>query len=262
MTDIQNLADTLIAADRSTVIETAPAWLPATAADAIAVQQAVAAAGQHIIAWKIGRNPNFGPVAAPMRRTVVATGEQVACNLAHTVAVETEIGFRLASDLTPLPNGEAHTVETIMSHVASVHLGVDLLEDRLALPLRKANGGLALADALNNGGYVLGPELPRDRVLALIADPVGNAHDLTLTFGGEQVASGSAPHVNGNPLVPLLDFLNDHDARAQRGAADAFWSLKADDIVTTGCFGPPVKLNGAKRIEIDWLARFVIDHAD
>lgn len=259
MTDIQNLADALIAADRSTVIETTPAWLPQTAADAIAVQQVVAA-GQPIIAWKIGRNPNFGPVAAPMRRTIIAKGDQANYNLAHTVAVETEIGFKLASDLKPLPSGEAHTVDTIMSHVASVHLGVELLEDRLALPLRKANGGLALADALNNGGYVLGPELPRDRVLALIADPVANAHDLTLTFGGEQVASGPAPHVNANPLVPLLDFLNDHEARAQRGAADAFWSLKAGDIVTTGCFGPPVKLNGAKSIEIDWLTRFVVNH--
>ena len=260
MSDVQTLADALIAADRTALIDTAPAWLPQTAAEAIAVQQAIVA-GQPIIAWKIGRNPVFGPVAAPMLRTVIAAGDRAEYNLAYTSAVETEIGFKLGSDLAPLPNGQAHTVETIMDHVASVHVGVELLEDRLTLELRKANGGLALADALNNGGYVLGPELPRDRVLALIADPVGNAHDLTLTFGGQQVASGPAPHVNGNPLIPLLDFLNDADARSQRGAADAFWSLRAGDIVTTGCFGPPVKLNGAKRIEIDWLTRFVIDHA-
>lgn len=260
MSDVQKLADALIAADRTALIDSAPAWLPQTAAEAIAVQEAIVA-GQHIIAWKIGRNPVFGPVAAPMLRTIVAAGDRAEYNLAYTSAVETEIGFKLGADLVPLPNGQAHTVQTIMEHVASVHLGVELLEDRLTLELRKANGGLALADALNNGGYVLGPELPRDRVLALIADPVGQGHDLTLTFGGQQVASGPAPHVNGNPLVPLLDFLNDHEARAQRGAADAFWSLKAGDIVTTGCFGPPVKLNGAKRIEIDWLTRFVIDHA-
>lgn len=261
MTDVQTLADALIAADRTALIDTTPAWLPQTAAEAIEVQQAIVA-GQPIVAWKIGRNPVFGPVAAPMLRTVIAEGDRAEYNLAYTSAVETEIGFKLRSDLAPLPNGQMHTVETIMDHVASVHLGVELLEDRLTLELRKANGGLALADALNNGGYVLGPELPRERALALIADPVGNAHDLTLTFGGEQVASGAAPHVNGNPLIPLLDFLNDAGARTQRGTADAFWSLKAGDIVTTGSFGPPVKLNGAKRIEIDWLTRCVIDHAD
>ena len=260
MSDVQNLADALIAADRTALIDTTPAWLPQTAAEAIAVQEAVVG-GQPIIAWKIGRNPVFGPVAAPMLRTIVVAGDSAAYNLAYTSAVETEIGFKLGSDLKPLSNGQAHTVETIMDHVASVHLGVELLEDRLTPELRKANGGLALADSLNNGGYVLGPELARERVLALIADPAGQGHDLTLIFDGQEVASGPAPHVNGNPLVPLLDFLNDASARAQRGAADIFWSLKAGDIVTTGCFGPAVKLNGARRIEIDWLTRFVIDHA-
>ena len=261
MSDVQDLADALITADRNSLTATTPAWMPQSAAEAIAVQQAIVG-GQPIIAWKIGRNPVFGPVAAPMLRTVIVAGDHADYNLAYTSAVETEIGFKLGTDLAPLANGAAHSVETIMDHVASVHLGVELLEDRLTLELRKANGGLALADSLNNGGYVLGPELPRERVLALIADPVGQGHDLTLTFGGQQVASGPAPHVNGNPLIPLLDFLNDAEARQQRGTADAFWSLKAGDIVTTGCFGPPVKLNGARRIEIDWLTRFVIDHAD
>ena len=258
MTDnVQALAAALIAADRTSEIATLPAWVPQNAADAIAVQRAVVA-GRPIAAWKIGRNGALGPVAAPMLRLVIATGDTATYDLSHTSAVETEIGFKLARDLAPLPDGRQHTIATVMDHVGSVHLGIELLEHRLTPELRKTFP-LALADAMNNGGYVLGPELDRARVLALINDPAGQGHDLTLTFDGQTAASGPAPHVDGNPLVPLLELLNDAGARHQRGDADAFWQLRAGDIVTTGCFGPAVPLKGGRRVEIDWLASLVIE---
>jgi 2-keto-4-pentenoate hydratase len=254
----QTLADALIAADRSTPIDALPGFMPQDAADAIAVQQLVVG-DRPVRAWKVARNGVLGPVMAPMMRLVVAQGNTATYDLSHSSALETEIGLVLSRDLEPLEGGGEHDIDSVLDHVASLHLGIELLEHRLSLDLRKAYFPLALADAMNNGGYVLGPELDRDRVRALIADPDGAGHDLRLVFDGREAATGTARHVDRNPLVPLLAFLNDAEARSKRGTQGDFWRLKAGDIVTTGCFGPPVPLGGARRAQIDWLASLTLE---
>ena len=131
--------------------------------------------------------------------------------------VEVEIAVRLGAGLPPRP-GRPYGRDEVAAAVAAVHLGVEIIDSRLveggAAPLP-----LFLADALGNGGYVLGPALAGLPDLA--AAPPGIAIDLD----GAALHAGTARHPNGDPLAPLV---------ALAGWAGARHGLAAGTVATTG----------------------------
>lgn len=193
--------------------------LPPDLAAAEAVQAAVVRAlGVETPGVKVAIGPAGRPVAAPLVPFVEAAGGAPPCFAWRPgMLVEVEIAVRLGASLPPRPGG-LYGREEVAAAVVAVHLGIEIIDSRLveggAAPLP-----LFLADALGNGGYVLGP------ALAGLPDLDADPPSLAIALDGAALFAGAARHPNGDPLAPLV---------ALAGWAGARHGLAAGTVATTG----------------------------
>jgi 2-keto-4-pentenoate hydratase len=196
-----------------------PADLAAAAAAQARIYRSVAA---DVKGWKVGLRPDKLAVAAPLfplHETPTDKASSVAAiPWRPGIAIEVEIAVRLAADL-PVRADRLYQREDIAKAIASVHLGLEVVDDRV-VEGSEAPLLIFLADALGNGGYVLGPQIPGRLAKELVGQ------NITILLSGESLFSAAAVHPNGDPLTPLL-------AYAQT-PSDALGGLKAGQVITTG----------------------------
>lgn len=152
--------------------------LPATLADAEAVQDVMVAQLGAISAWKLGATqavglakmnlPRFFFGALPAAR-VVQGGGRVAGNWRDTVGVECEYAFCFSRDLVP---GSDVGVEAIRDSIASVSAAFEIPATRYAGKLGCHGGFANVADDGLSGWLVLGEEIARGDFDSLARRPV------------------------------------------------------------------------------------------
>jgi 2-keto-4-pentenoate hydratase len=164
---IQRTAERLVEARRKgTRLPLAAAELPATFADALAVQdKVVAALASPVAGWKVNELPGGEVIFAPILQSgVVAPGGTWALAGREPAGVELEIAFRMGSDV---PDGASPAA--ILDAVATAHVVFELCESRLANPDAHTQAA-KLADCILNSGIVIGPSFAgwRDRELKAV----------------------------------------------------------------------------------------------
>ncbi|HEV8026115.1 MAG TPA: fumarylacetoacetate hydrolase family protein [Stellaceae bacterium] len=225
------LAAMLLAARRDgQPIADLPAELvPATAAEAYAVQDRVTSALGPIAGWKVGAgSPPATPNCAPLLADLVAPSPaRWPAARFRRRGVEAELAFRFAIALKPRarPYGE----DEVWDAVASLHPAIEVVESRFAL--FPAFDPLALlADHQSNGAFCYGAAAEDWRDVDFLSQPA------RLLIDGKEAARARGGNAAGHPRR-LLAWLANHRARSGDGIADG-------DIVTTGShtglvFAPP-----------------------
>lgn len=247
MSRITDIAQALANAHRTgTAWQPTDGWSELSAADAYAIQAAVAAElgwfpdGPH--AWKVGGTTDISaaplPEVLPSNATSPATWVLPAGQ--DEVLIEAELAFRLAS-APPLP-AAADTPQVALSNalacLGTVCVSVELIGTRLADGL-SAPPNWKLADQGVHAGLLIGTEQPGARFTAFTpADWQAQAcHIRVQGPSGPAVlheARGSHPAIPAG-LHPLgtLPWLARHahvQSDTQRGG------LRAGDLVTTGAW--------------------------
>jgi 2-keto-4-pentenoate hydratase len=187
---------------------------PESAADAYAIQDAVARQLGAVRAWKVGApDAATEPVYAPIFVVEHAPARFPAA--AHRLfGVEAEIAFRFARDL---PGGG--TREAVLAAVGSVHLVMEIIESRFR-DFRVADPLSVLADNVSNGALVLGPELADWQSRDLARPPA------RMLVDGSEVGRCTAGNTGGDPIRLLVALANHAAARAK--------PIAAGQVVTTG----------------------------
>ena len=205
--------------------------LPATMAEAMEVQAAVAAAlGAEVAGWKVGYTPDGTPFAAPLYAGYMETsGACLPLRQGGVWGVEPEIAVRLGRDLPPRP-GQPYSRAEIMDAIAAVLAGIEIVGSRI-IDHGAAPFPVRIADNFMNAAYVAGAELADWRHLDL------TALRATLSLGGKVAHDAVGGHPNGDPLKPLQDYAN--------AQCDRLGGLKAGQIVTTGSLCGLVPVPGA-----------------
>jgi len=220
--DADRLAAILIAARQSghRLATLAPEDTPSSAADGYAVQETIARRlGLAIAGWKVGApSPSAAPLAGPILEGYLKESPAQFALLPNALrTVEAELAFRLGADLPP--RGNAYSEADVWDAVASLHVGIEILEssylDRLKLP-----EAAVLADLNNNGGYSVGPAIAdwRSRDLA--------TPEAVLLIDGKEIRRAHAGTPGGHPQR-LVTWLANH--AAARGTY-----LKRGQVITTG----------------------------
>ena len=237
MSRISDIAQALATAHRTGTAWQAPdGWPDLSAADAYAIQAAVAAQlgwfPDGLRAWKVGGTTDISaaplpevlasPAASPVTWVLPAGQDEV--------LIEAELAFRLAS----APPAADHTLPTALACLSTVCVSVELIGTRLAAGL-SAPPNWKLADQGVHAGLVVGTEQPGAPLLDFTpADWQAQAcHIRVQGPTGAAVlheARGSHPAILAG-LHPLhtLPWLARH-AAAQGGG------LRAGDLVTTGAW--------------------------
>ncbi len=224
MTVAQILADARIQGRK---LEAYPDGEPATEREAFAVQcEAAGLTGWTQTGWKIGCTSKMakdmlradGPFPGPIyaERTFANYGEVPLNNKAIRL-VEPEIAFIMARNL---PAGDAeHSVEKVISAVASVHLSLELVNRRLPGGLEDGNMW-NIADGGCNDAFTLGPAnevLPAGEYAAL---------ELVVSKNGQPETVGLGINALGGPDIALTWLANYLNANGL--------ALQAGEVVTTG----------------------------
>ncbi len=231
------LEDILTAARRAgTRVSAQDLVPPADIEAAIAVQARIfRAITGDVKGWKLGLRPDQLAVSGPMFPILESSNDKPpALQWRPGMALEVEVAVRLAVDL-PARADRAYQREDIKGAVASVHAGIEVIDSRL-IEGGKAPFPIFLADAIGNGGYIVGPEISKrlaDQLDGLI---------ITIRADGEEIYSAAAVHPNGDPLLPVLAY-----ARAPN---DVMGGLRAGQIVTTGSLCGVVAVPRPARIEV------------
>jgi 2-keto-4-pentenoate hydratase len=229
------LEDKLIAARRAgTRLAAQDLMTPADIASAMAAQARIfRAASGEVKGWKLSIRPDQLAVSAPLFPVIETAGDRPPAMKWHPgMAVEVEVAVRLAADL---PARAGWQRADIVGAVASVHAGIEVIDSRIV------EGGEApfpmfLADAMGNGGYLVGPEVPR-----AFADKL-DGQTITVRLDGVEVYSAPAVHPATDPLKPLTAY-----ARAPN---DALGGLKKGQIVTTGSLCGVIAVPKPARVEV------------
>ncbi len=194
---------------------------PATVEEAYAVQDKVFAAlypGQRGTAWKVGGpRPDVAPGMAPIPAAVLhASPARVPAKGYHMIGIESEIAFRLGSDLPP--RAAPYTEEEIAAAVTEALVIIELCDTRLA-NWKEASPLWRLADYQFNAALVIGSGKRDWRAIDFAAQRVEQWID------GKLAKEATGSHPWGNP-IRLLPWLTAHCAT--RGG------LHAGDLITTG----------------------------
>jgi 2-keto-4-pentenoate hydratase len=217
----QTLAQRLLAARQSGTGMAAPGpeLVPASAEEAYAVQDLVAARLGRIAGWKVGA---AGPAAAPNCAPLFA--DLVAPSPARFPAarfplggIEGELAFRFGRDLPP--RAGAYNEDEVWQAVDSLHAAIELVQSRYA-DFPAIDKLALLADNGSNGAFCFGAALRDWRGIDFLRPAA------SLSIDGKEVARAVGGNAAGHPRR-LLTWLANHRARHSRG-------LAAGDIVTTG----------------------------
>jgi 2-keto-4-pentenoate hydratase len=203
--------------------------VPATLADAYAIQQAsIAAWPDRVAGWKVAAiQPQWraaypaerlgGPVFAKSLVRAGAKVVDVAIIRGGYAAAEAEFALRL-NDGFPVDTSFA-TVAELQPFVGAVHAAIELAGSPLAT-LSSLGPGAVISDFGNNTGLVIGPELPDffDRApMQWLAET-----DVNGTLAG----TGGADRIPGGPLAALHFLAN---SLVERGM-----TLRPGDWISTG----------------------------
>lgn len=187
---------------------------PRDAADAYAIQAAMAPSLGPIAAWKVGTHaPGATPMCSPIPAASLLTSPAVMPGPSRYRGLEAEMVFRLNRDLAPGGVGRAE----LEAAVASCHLAVEVIECRFA-EMDGADPLSVLADLQNHEALVVGEGRSDWR------DVVFRALPLTLEIDGREAAKAQG---RSDDLVELLLWL------ANTGSAWA-GGLQAGQSITTG----------------------------
>jgi len=202
--------------------------------EALAVQARVMdELGADVGGWKIWLRPD-GAIPAPMYRTVMqAEGAAHRWAPDRFLAIELEIAFQLSRDIRPRPD-RAYSEEEVYDAIAAAVVGIEIVEPRL-IEFRQAPYLSFVADNIGNGGFVVGSETSQWRALDL-----GRLSN-TVTRDGAVIHTGVGGHASGNPLVPLLAYVN--------AQTDIMGGLQVGQVVTTGTVCGLISLDGPCIIE-------------
>ncbi len=192
---------------------------PTTEADAYAIQAAlIAKLGGGIGGWKVGApGPDAPPTCAPLPlANLLASPASLPAERFTLRGVESEIAFRLATDLPP--RDQPYTHHEILAAIAAAHPLIEVLQSRFTDP--DAVTPLAnLADLIQHGALIIGPPIADWRAVDYAAMTI------------HQTATGTPDRERtGNPagdMIRLIAWLADHGAVWAGG-------LKAGQIVTCG----------------------------
>lgn len=216
------LADRLIAA-RRTGLHVGPVaadLLPATDADAYAVQEAVVRGlGARIAGWKVGAaTPAAEPSCAPLLAELVqASPARFPATEEDFRGVEAELACRIGRDLPA--RGAPYTDDEVWAAIDSVHVAIEYLATRYA-DRRAQPSAAILADNISNGGFCWGPPIAQWQRIDFLRQKA------QLLLDGEVAAEAVGGNTAGHP-GRLLTWLANHCAARGR-------PLAAGQIVTTG----------------------------
>lgn len=191
---------------------------PRDAAEAYAIQDAVARRLGPIRGWKTGApGPEDEPAYAPIF-SVLAGPARFPAKTQRLFGIEAEIAFRLASDLPK--RDKPYRSDEVVAAVASMHPAIELVDSRFA-EWQKVDAMSKVADNQSNGALIHGPAVAGWQNLDLdLARP-----PITVTIDGT-VAARTTGNSGGDPLR-LLTALANHCAGRTGG-------LRRGDMVTTG----------------------------
>lgn len=191
---------------------------PRNAAEAYAIQDAVARRLGPIRGWKTGApGPAEEAAYAPIFALLAAPGSFPA-QTQRLFGIEAEIAFRLARDLPK--RDEPYTRDDVVAAIASMHPAIELVDSRFA-DFAKVDAPSKLADNQSNGALIHGPAVSGWQNLDIdLARP-----PITVTIDGK-VAAETTGNSGGDPLR-LLTALANHCTGRTGG-------LRAGDMITTG----------------------------
>lgn len=220
---VTEAATALVAARKSRRPLPALPVVPATAAEAYAIQTEVARRLGPVTAWKVGApGPDAEPSCAPINAaTLFFDTERLPATMFHVIGIEAEIVYRLGRDLPT--RDEPWTRDEVLDAVASLHPAFEVCDTRFR-DYGSQDPLAHLADQANHGALVVGPAVADWRAVDPVRQP------LTLDIRGERVVDVVGGNAAGDP-VRLLTWLANVGSRP-------FGGLRAGDTVTTGsCTG-------------------------
>jgi len=205
---------------RRSVLPTLPDDVrPRSAADAYAIQDAVADAIGPIGGWKVGAKdavaePSCAPLCAAWIVASPATFER---DRFARNGIEAELAFTFARDLPP--SDSAYGERDVIAAIGTVHPVIEVVDSRFA-DVQAADPLSQLADSLSHGALVVG----NGTALPAAFDVARQA--VELRFGDALEFSGVNSNAAGDPFR-LLAWLANHVAGRRGG-------LRRGDVVTTG----------------------------
>jgi 2-keto-4-pentenoate hydratase len=225
----------------------APNWVPADLGQAMRLQCAVSTDLGRVRGWKVSavtaeQQRQLGlecPIAgALLEPWIRPSGGSFELSRFIAPRLECEFAFELSADLPTRAGG--YTRADVEKAIGAVRLGVEIVDSRLP---QGSPVLMELADALNNGAYVVGAATPAWRDVRYAEQPIVlRWHDGTKTT---EIATGNAqPILDGDPvgavvLLANLPALHPH-------------GLRAGEIVTTGSCTGAVAVPGAGDYEADF----------
>ncbi|BBK32146.1 2-oxo-3-hexenedioate decarboxylase/2-keto-4-pentenoate hydratase [Stella humosa] len=219
-----------------------------------AVHAAMAPARGARVGWKIGAttrvmqewlaidHPCGGGVLVA---GVLPDGGRTAAGDYTKPMVETEIAARLAADLPPIPGG--YNAASVASAVASIHPGIELVDDRYG-DFARLGVPTLIADDFFQSGVVIGPAAPDWRALDL---PALRGQ---VTIGGIHRGEGVGAAMMGHPLTALAwlaDTLNAAGTMLRAGEFVFLGSVVAPQPVVAGDH-VVVEFAGLGRVEVSF----------
>jgi 2-keto-4-pentenoate hydratase len=237
--DLAPLRDALVDAHHGRItVDAGDLPIPASDADAYAVQQSVADALRWFAssppsAWKVGApSRDAVPNAAPLPpQRVVATPAMFAAGAFNRILIEGEIAFRLGA---PFGAGDASTV---IGAIDEWLVTIEVVDPRYA-DLDRASATQKLADQGVHGALVVGSGRPfRGNAdwRALVARVLRNGDVVRETRGGHPLGD----------LLFLLPWLAQH-------AASRRMPLRAGDIVTAGTWTGVLEAFPGETIDVEF----------
>ncbi len=221
-------------------------------ADAYKVQFAVhdkicAGGADQVAGWKVALTlpPQYeplkpsGPVFACIHQSgIKPSGTVYEPGYPLKPGIEPELVARIATDAPA--GGAPHTADSIRSHIAALHCGMELVDNRYA-DVTKMTGPGRIADNVLQAACVAGPEVRDWRTLDF-----PNLKGRSL-LDGKELASGPGSAVMGSALISLAWLANTLNKHGKM--------LKAGDHVLTGSVHPPAFLpgKGVARTEFEGL---------
>jgi 2-keto-4-pentenoate hydratase len=227
--------------------------LPATLAEAYAVQAAVAAlSGAPRRGWKVGSTsleaqrllgvdePASSPLLAPF---VHDSPARVALGDRGTAAVEGEFAFHIGRALPPRP--EAYAMAEVVAAIDGVAGAIEVVGSRFEGELRGMGRLLTTADAGVNVALALGAWTP-------LRGADLRAHPVAMTVNGAPAGSGTGARALGDPLNVALWLANHLSSRGL--------GLAAGDVIATGtCTGlDPVRRGDVARADFGALGTVTV----
>ena len=189
---------------------------PKSVSEALAIQdRLVEQAGQAVAGWKVATSGDgevmYGTIYA---EDCFDSPAVVVRDRYPMMGVEGEVAFRFTQHLSqgePLSRDE---ITAVLTPFPAFEIVASRFVDYAATPVLDR-----LADRMSNGGMVIGR--PGGRSIDLSALPV------RLSLNAERIVEQVGGHVRGDPLLPVIEFIN--AMRPRRGFA-------AGQFITAGTF--------------------------